>query len=150
MSSRPYITFVFVGAHQMGMPLHCHLIDAGARLHSQTRTAPIYHLYAVKTSKSSLYEPIIQLARPDQEGIAIEIEVWDVPSVAVDEICDTFHVPLNYARIELEDGCSIIALTSIIPFSIPGLDISSFGGWRAYLATCPEVDRSFLNKVSST
>ena len=120
-----------VGAHLTGQPLNGELTERGAQLAARTTTAPCYRLYAL----AGTVPPKPGLVRVDAGGgSAIEVEVWDVPSEAFGSFVAGIPAPLAIGALRLADGsevrgfvCEPVALTD-------ATDITSFGGWRAYLA----------------
>lgn len=70
----------------------------------------------------------------DVVGPGIEIEIWSMPEDHFGSFVAAIPAPLAMGRIELDTGdwvtgfvCEPLALTRAD-------DITSFGGWRAYLA----------------
>ena len=116
------------GAHMSGLPLNVQLTERGARLLRQCRTARRYRLFALETFSP----PRPGLVRK-QEGAAIEVEVWEVPSHNFGSFVDSIPAPLGIGTIELEDGDTLrgFLCESYAVASAP--DISELGGWRAYL-----------------
>src|SRR5262249_52774198 len=119
-----------VGAHLEGMPLHGQLLERGARLLQRTTTAARYRLHALPGS----VPPKPGLVRVDEEGLAIDVEVYEMPLAAVGSFLALIPPPLGLGSIELADGqwvkgfiCEPAALAN-------APDISRFGGWRHYLA----------------
>jgi allophanate hydrolase len=129
-ATRRTIALVVVGAHLSGLPLNGQLIERGARLLERTRTAPHYRLFALPGSQP----PKPGLQRVADGGTAIEVEVWDMPSNQLGSFVALIPPPLCLGSVQLADGrfvhgflCEAHALTD-------ALDISAFGGWRAYLS----------------
>ncbi|OZI71210.1 allophanate hydrolase [Bordetella genomosp. 12] len=122
-----------VGAHLTGMPLNHQLISRQAKLAEQTRTADSYRLYALANTTP----PKPGLVRTEEGGAGIEVELWDVPSVHFGSFVAEIPAPLGIGTLELADGrrvkgfiCEPCALQN-------ARDITSFGGWRAFIAARP-------------
>jgi allophanate hydrolase len=69
-------------------------------------------------------------------GTAIEIEVWDMPLAGFGDFVAKVPPPLGIGTVALVDGtqvqgflCESVALDG-------ATEITAFGGWRAYLASC--------------
>jgi allophanate hydrolase len=124
------VTLVVCGAHLQGLPLNHQLRERAARLLRATRTSPCYRLYALAGG------PPLRpgLVRDTDRGAAIEVEVWELPVAELGGFMAGVPAPLGIGTLELEDGtwhkgfiCEPCALTS-------ARDITSFGGWRAFLS----------------
>jgi allophanate hydrolase len=119
-----------VGAHLAGMPLHGQLVERGCRLVERTTSAACYRLFALPGT----VPPKPGLARVDSGGVAIELEVYEMPLEAVGSFLALIPPPLGLGSVQLADGrwtkgfiCEPAALAG-------AQDISAHGGWRAYLA----------------
>jgi allophanate hydrolase len=119
-----------VGAHLQGMPLHGQLVERGCRLLQRTTTAPHYRLYALPGT----VPPKPGLARVADGGVAIAVEVYEMPQAALGSFLALIPPPLGLGSLQLADGrwvkgfiCEGVALAG-------ATDISSFGGWRAWQA----------------
>lgn len=117
------------GAHLSGLPLNHQLTDRNAYLLEATSTSPNYQLYALPGGPP--YRP--GLVRDEQEGVTIEIEVWAIPLEHYGSFVAGIPAPLGIGMLETEAGewvqgfaCDSYALAD-------ARNISSFGGWRAYL-----------------
>jgi allophanate hydrolase len=125
------IAVAVVGAHLTGMPLNPELKKLGARILEKTATAPDYRLYALPDS----HPPKPGLVRVGAgEGAAIELEIWALPAEGFGRFVDTVPPPLSIGTLRLADGRAVKGFL-VETASVAGAqDISSFGGWRAYLA----------------
>ena len=124
-------TLVVVGAHLSGMALHHQLSSRGARLVLATTTAAKYRLFAL----AGTVPPKPGLRRTDgDDGVAIAVEVWALaPSRFASFVAD-IPPPLGIGKVELADG-SWHSGFICEPLGFDGAtDITSFGGWRAYIA----------------
>ena len=124
-------TVVVVGAHLSGMALHHQLSSRGARLVRATTTAAKYRLFAL----AGTVPPKPGLRRTDgDDGKAIAVEVWALaPSRFASFVAD-IPPPLGIGKVELADG-SWHSGFICEPLGFEGAtDITSFGGWRAYIA----------------
>ena len=124
------VELTVVGAHLRGQPLNHQLTDVGGALVRSTRTAPSYRLYALETTP-----PKPGLVRAQGDGTGIEVEVWSLPITGFGTFVAAVPPPLAIGSIELADGswCSGFVCE---PAALEGAhDITSFGGWRAYLGS---------------
>jgi len=124
-TSFPFVPIAVVGAHLSGQPLNQELIGLGARLRRTTRTAPEYRLYVLPDGRRP------GLIRRPGAGVAIEIEIWDMPSAQLGAFLASIAPPLALGTIVLEDGGSVTGFLCEA-YAVEGArDISEFGGWRA-------------------
>ncbi|MEW5965774.1 MAG: allophanate hydrolase [Pseudomonadota bacterium] len=117
-----------VGAHLSGLALNSQLTGRGTRLVAVTQTAPKYRFYALPDGKRP---GLIQVAG---EGAAIACEVWEMPVDKFGAFVAGIPAPLGIGKVELANG------TVVNGFICEGLgvadaqDITSYGGWRNWLA----------------
>ena len=119
-----------VGAHLSGLPLNGQLAERGAVLRQTTRTAPHYRLYALPGT----VPPKPGLLRAAEGGAAIEVEIWDMPVDAVGSFLALIPAPLGLGTIALVDGSQAHGFLCEAHALAGAEDITSHGGWRAYLA----------------
>ena len=125
------IGLAVVGAHLSGMPLNGELRALGARLTERTSTAPHYRLYAL----AGTHPPKPGLLRVRKgAGAAIEVEVWALSDQAFGRFVAAVPPPLSIGTLELEDGRSVKGFLVEAEAVTDARDISSFGGWRAFMA----------------
>jgi allophanate hydrolase len=120
---------VVIGAHLSGEPLNGELVSAGGRLVRPCATQPIYRLWALPGNPA---RP--GLLRVATGGTAIEGEVWSLSPEGFGRFVATIPAPLGIGRIELADGSSVQGFLCE-GYAVEGaVEISEFGGWRAYHA----------------
>jgi allophanate hydrolase len=125
----PALAIAVVGAHLSGQPLNHQLTDRGARFLGPARTAPTYRLYALET-----VPPKPGLLRVRQDGAQVAVEIWELPPVGFADFVAHLPAPMVIGSLELDDG-SMMTGFLCEPVAIEGaVDITSHGGWRAYLA----------------
>ena len=95
-----------------------------------TRTAPVYRFYALPGTTP----PKPGLVRvTDAPGHCIELEIWDMPAAHYGSFVAGIPAPLGIGTLDLEDGTKVQGFLCE-SFAVAGAtDISSFGGWRAYM-----------------
>ncbi len=124
----PYVAIAVVGAHLSGQGLNHELVALGARLRQATRTAAEYRLYALPDGKRP------GLVRRPDGGVAIEVEIWDVPSNAIGFFVEGIAAPLGLGKIKLEDDSEVTGFLCEAHAVEGARDISEFGGWRGWVA----------------
>ncbi len=116
-----------VGAHLTGLPLNGQLTGRRGRLVAGTRTAPCYRFFALPDGKRP------GLIRVETGGAAIECEVWELPESEFGSFVAGIPAPLGIGKVELEDGSSVNGFICEGVGIEGAVDITVFGGWRAYL-----------------
>ncbi len=124
------IPVVVCGAHLEGLALHWQLAERGARKIESTTTAPHYRLYALAGGPP--FRP--GLMREDN-GIALPVEVWAVPREQFGSFVAEIGAPLGIGKVQLADGRWESGFICE-PYGLQGArDITTPGGWKAYLQT---------------
>jgi allophanate hydrolase len=129
-AAAPTLALAVVGAHLSGLPLNKQLTERGAQLRVATHTAAQYRLFALPGT----VPPKPGLLRVATGGAAIAIEVWDVPLAEIGSFLALIPAPLGLGSLSLADGSSVHGFICEAHALEGAKDITSFGGWRAYLA----------------
>ncbi|MCQ4320231.1 allophanate hydrolase [Stutzerimonas stutzeri] len=120
---------VVCGAHLDGLPLNWQLKQRGGRLLEATRSAAHYKLYALAGGPP--FRP--GMVRVADDGVAIEVEIWDVPSSELGSFLAGIPAPLGLGKVQLADGSWETGFICE-PYGLHGaVDISEYAGWRAYM-----------------
>ncbi len=133
LSSAPLgdeITIAVVGAHLSGMALNNELTSLGGRLQETTKTAPDYRLYALATIPP---KPGMLRIEPG-EGVSVDVELWALSAASFGRFVAAVPEPLSIGTIRLADQRNVKGFIVESAATHGARDISSFGGWRAYLA----------------
>jgi allophanate hydrolase len=124
------IAIAVVGAHLSGMALNSELLALGGRLLKSAATAPDYQLYALDTTPAK--PGMLRVAAG--KGYQIELEVWALPAAAFGHFVAAIPPPLSIGTVRLADGSGVKGFI-VEPADIADArDISSFGGWRKFVA----------------
>ncbi len=126
---------VVVGAHLSGQPLNHQLVGLGGTLVSATRTAPRYRLYALRGT----VPPKPGLERVREGGCAIDVEVWSLDVRAFGAFVSQVPRPMCIGSIELASGDLVHGFLCERDAIVDAVDISHYGGWRAYLQAAAEL-----------
>ena len=74
------------------------------------------------------------LVLDDQQGGAIEVEIWSVPTAEFGSFVAGIPAPLGIGKVRLSDGSSVSGFICE-PYGLEGAEeITALGGWRAHLA----------------
>jgi allophanate hydrolase len=120
-----------VGAHMAGLPLNAAIAALSGRLLRAGQTEPCYRLFALPGGPP---------ARPGLlrveagTGTAIALEVWAIPSEHIGALLASIPAPLGLGTLRLADGTSPKGFLVEAEGTRGAIDISRFGGWRAFLA----------------
>jgi allophanate hydrolase len=123
------IRLAVVGAHLSGLPLNRQLVEKNARCVWTGTTAPAYRLYALPNTTP----PKPGLLRVDRDGAAIALEVWEMSAAAFGRFVADVPSPLCIGTIALANGESVKGFLCEPAALVGARDITSHGGWRAYL-----------------
>ncbi|MDD2857276.1 MAG: allophanate hydrolase [Candidatus Nanopelagicales bacterium] len=134
----PHRTLVAVaGAHLSGQPANPQLIGLGGHLHARARTAAGYRMYTVP---GPFPRPGL-IGTGDGPSTGIEIEVWSLPTVTIDQLVATIAPPLLLGPLELDDGTTVLGFIAEPGAADPARDITDFGGWRAFVTARERLQR---------
>jgi allophanate hydrolase len=122
-----------VGAHLQGLPLHSQLVERGCRLVDKTTTSACYRLCALPRTTPA--KPGLARLAEGEAGSAIEVEVYEMPLAEVGSLLALIAPPLGLGSVELADGRWVKGFVCEGAAIAGAVDISGFGGWRAYLAS---------------
>ncbi len=125
------VALAVIGAHLSGMPLNHELRELGGRLLERTATANDYRFYALTDAQPP--KPGLLRVEPGQ-GAAIEVEIWALPVNGFGRFVAAVPPPLSIGTLKLGDGRTVMGFLVEAAAVAGARDISSFGGWRAYLA----------------
>jgi allophanate hydrolase len=139
ISSQHSVKLAVVGAHLSGMPLNFQLSTRCGTLLKATKTAPNYKLYALKNTAP----PKPGLRYACNGGQAIDVEVWDIPLANFGHIVAEVPAPLGIGNVQLADGSWVKGFICEGYALEDALEISHFGGWRAYIQSIQSTNTKF-------
>ena len=125
------VKLAVVGAHLKDMPLHWQLTSREATFVGAFDTAPTYRLYAMADS----VPPKPALVHSDN-GAPIAVEVYELGVAEFGSFVAEVPAPLAIGTVTLADGSSVKGFVSEPRATTGARDITSLGGWRAYIAQC--------------
>ncbi|MFF1398885.1 allophanate hydrolase [Streptomyces sp. NPDC058287] len=132
--TNPPLRLAVIGAHLSGQPLNGQLLAVGGRLVRTTTTARAYRLYALDTLPP---KPGLIRVGTSGGGGTVEAEVWQLPAEGLGRFLSALPRPMALGSVELADG-SFVTGFLCEPEAVEGArEITSYGGWRAYLAALP-------------
>jgi allophanate hydrolase len=126
------VALAVVGAHLSGMPLNSELRALGARLIAGTTTTADYRLYAL----AETIPPKPGMLRvADGEGASLAVEVWALSWEAFGRFVAAVPPPLSIGTVRLAGGAAAKGFLVEAKAVNGARDITSFGGWRAFMAS---------------
>ena len=75
------------------------------------------------------------MCRDEAAGVRIEVEVWRLHKQELGSFVSDIPAPLGIGKVELDDGRWLPGFIAEPRAVIDAQDISSLGGWRAYIAS---------------
>lgn len=126
-----HVRVAVCGAHLSGLPLNGQLTSRGGCLVLSTTTSPDYKFYALPGGPP--YRPGLVRVEKNEQGSAIEVEVWELPTREFGSFVAGIPAPLGIGTITLANGDAVQSFLCEGYAVTDAEDISWFGGWRAYM-----------------
>jgi allophanate hydrolase len=123
------IEVALFGAHMRGLPLNGDIVALGGRYMRTVETAASYRCVLLPGAV-----PRPGVLRADKGGVSIEAEIWSMPPDGFGRFVASIPPPLGFGTITLSDGNQVKGFLVEAAATAGARDISSFGGWRAFLA----------------
>lgn len=115
------------GTLMRGLELNGNLLAADATFVRETRTAPVYRLWSIGDRHPAML-------RVATGGVAIAVEVWDVPAAGLADILVKEPAGLCIGKVALEDGSETLGVLGEPALCEGQREITEHGGWRTYVA----------------
>jgi allophanate hydrolase len=127
------VLLAVAGAHLSGQPLNPDLLRLGGQLAYTARTDATYRMFEIP---GQLRRPglIRRTGAHAGAGDGIEVELWRLPASAMVALLASVMPPLAIGPMDLADGTRVLGFVCSTDAADAGRDITSFGGWRAFLA----------------
>lgn len=117
------------GAHMQGLPLNPQLLALQATFVRADHTSADYKLYHL----AGFNPPRPGLIRVNTGGSQIALEVWQLPLENYGKLVASVPAPLGFGTLTLQNGKQVAGFLCEAYASETAVNISAFGGWRAYL-----------------
>lgn len=119
------------GTLMRGLELNPNLLNVGATFVKEAETAPIYRIW-------SIHDRHPAMMRVAEGGRSIALEVWAVPAAGLATVLMQEPPGLAIGKVVLKDGETVLGVLGE-PFLCENqLEITAWGGWRAYRAAAIE------------
>ncbi len=115
------------GTLMRGLELNQNLLRVGAEFVRDAFTEPAYRLW-------SIYDRHPAMQRVSQDGVAIAVEVWAIPPVAMATLLLLEPPGLCIGKVRLLDGEEVLGVLGEAILCENQEEITAWKGWRAYMA----------------
>ena len=127
MSRSSMVLLAVNGTLMRGLELNANLVSAGAEFVRETATAPVYRLWSIGDRHPAMM-------RSETGGASIAVEVWSVPAEGLAAILQNEPAGLCIGKVRLADSTEVLGVLGEPILCEGQLEITSFGGWRPYIA----------------
>ena len=115
------------GTLMRGLELNPNLTSIGAAFVREDETDACYRLWSIGDRHPAMM-------RTPGEGTRVALELWDVPVEGLASLLMNEPPGLAIGKVVLRDGSIVLGVLGE-PFLCEGQrEITSYGGWRAYIA----------------
>jgi gamma-glutamylcyclotransferase (GGCT)/AIG2-like uncharacterized protein YtfP len=121
------------GTLMRGLALNGNMQQVGAKFVREAFTEPTYRLWSIADR-----HPAMQ--RVAHSGVAIAVEVWSVPVAGISTLLQLEPPGLCIGKVRLSNGEEVLGVLGEALLCEQHLEISQFGGWRAYVANNRRTD----------
>jgi hypothetical protein len=115
------------GTLMRGLVLNPNLVGVGATFVREAMTEPSYRLWSIGDVHPAM-------VRVREGGVAIAIELWQVPAAGLGMLLWQEPAGLSIGKVRLEDGEVVLGVLGEPILCEHQLEITEWGGWRAYVA----------------
>lgn len=115
------------GTLMQGLKLNPNLLNVGATFVKEAQTELAYRLWSINDVHPAMMRVAVG-------GVAVALEVWSVPVAGLASILLQEPPGLCIGKVKLADGETVLGVLGEPILCEGQLEITEFGGWRAYLA----------------
>lgn len=115
------------GTLMRGLELNPNLLAVGAIFVSETMTEPAYRFWSICDRHPAMI-------RVSQGGVAVVVEVWAISPAGLASVLLKEPPGLSIGKVRLADGSEVLGVLGEPVLCEGQKEITSFGGWRAYIA----------------
>lgn len=116
------------GTLMRGLELNANLRNVGATFVREAQTDAHYRLWSIGDRHPAMM-------RVTNGGTQVALEIWELSAAAIATILAQEPAGLCIGRITLDDNATILGVLGEAYLCETGLEITQFGGWRAYMAS---------------
>lgn len=115
------------GTLMRGLALNPNMLTVGATFNCETKTEAAYRLWSI----DDCYPAMVRVATG---GVAIAVEIWDVPLAGLGMILMQEPPGLAIGKVKLINGDIVLGVIGELLTVEGKQEITKFGGWRTYQA----------------
>ena len=119
------------GTLMRGLPLEKNLLDAGAVFLREAATAPCYRGWRIDDNNPAM----LRVSPDDPRAVSVAVEVWQVPAAGLASVLMKEPEGLSVGKVTLSDGEVVLGVIGEAELVRGRKEISSYGGWRRYVAS---------------
>lgn len=116
------------GTLMRALELNPNLLAVHSTFVREAETTAVYRLYSI----SDRHPAMVRVT--DGSGVAVHVEVWDVPPEGLAEVLQKEPPGLCIGKLTLKDGEEVLGVVGEPALCEGAKDISEYGGWRRYTA----------------
>ena len=116
------------GTLMRGLALNANMLAAGARFVRDDETDACYRVWSIDDRHPAML-------RTPGEGTRVAVELWEVPVEGLATILLAEPPGLAIGKVVLRDGSVVLGVLGEQFLCRGHLEITEFGGWRAYMAS---------------
>ncbi|MFZ9739349.1 MAG: allophanate hydrolase-related protein [Prochlorotrichaceae cyanobacterium] len=113
------------GTLMRGLELNPNLTKAQATFLYEATTTPNYRLWSIQDVHPAMI-------RVKTGGTAVALEVWEVPTAGLVQVLEQEPPGLCIGKVQLGTGETVLGVLGEPILCEGELEITTFGGWRAY------------------
>ena len=126
-----FVKLAVNGTLMRGLPLEKNLLEAGAVYELEAATGKCYRLWSIRDNNPAM----LRVSPEDPAAVSVAVEVWQVPAAGLASVLVKEPEGLSVGKVTLSDGEVVLGVIGE-PELLHGMkEISSFGGWRNYIAS---------------
>ena len=114
------------GTLMRGLELNPNLLEVGASFVREAMTEPAYRLWSIDDQHPAMI-------RVATGGVAIAVEVWEVPAAGLSEILLREPPGLCIGKVRLADGEVVLGVLGETVLCEGKREITQWMGWRSYI-----------------
>lgn len=128
MTSTQTVLLAVNGTLMRGLELNPNMLAVGATFVREAATEPAYRLWSINDRHPAM-------VRVRDGGVSVAAEVWAVPPEGLATILLKEPPGLSIGKVKLLDGSEVLGVLGEPILCERQKEITSFGGWRAYVAS---------------
>ena len=126
-----FVKLAVNGTLMRGLPLEKNLLEAGAVFEREAATDKCYRLWSIRDNNPAM----LRVDPADPNAVSVAVEVWRVPAAGLASVLLREPEGLSVGKVTLSDGEVVLGVIAEPELVRGQKEISSYGGWRSYIAT---------------